>query len=470
MLRVHFCLLFLGWALTTSAQYRNMNWIFPRYQGLDFSQNPPNIIPNSKIYWAGGASSISSLSGTLLFYTDGDTIWNALHQPMLNGTGLLGSPTHSTISIPHPGNSMLYYIFTTDLYSLIDSSYGEMGYSIVDMNGDNGLGAVVLKNDTLEQENITDKIAATLNQDENSYWVMFHEIWNNIFRAYLLTPFGLQPTPVISSAGSIYWPGLDVGHGQIQFSVSGNILATSYGQQNILQMFHFDNSTGIVSDAIELTVPCAFSDCPRGLEFSKDGSKLYFTTSGLPTSSRLFQLDLSVWDSLTILNSTQLIDSIPLQSGIDVWGTLERAQDDRIYMQRSGVNYLGVINEPNNNGVTCNFVLDGLSIPQSAITLPNQLNSYHDDDVGIPETLQGSGLELYPNPTAEHLALQLPPQWAGKKLELQWHDAHGRLLKSNLLNYAPQVELEVQQFEKGMYLLSLYGDGELLGRESVVLH
>src|ERR1039457_6743487 len=65
-----------------------------------------------------GTASISDSSGNLLFYTNGQTLWNKNYQIMPNGHSLLGnwSSTQSAIFIPLPGNSRYFYLFTVDDY------------------------------------------------------------------------------------------------------------------------------------------------------------------------------------------------------------------------------------------------------------------------------------------------------------------------------------------------------------------
>jgi hypothetical protein len=62
-----------------------------------------------------GCSSISDKNGALLFYTNGQTVWNKNHEIMDNGSNLSGDPnnTQSSIIIPKPNDENTYYIFGT---------------------------------------------------------------------------------------------------------------------------------------------------------------------------------------------------------------------------------------------------------------------------------------------------------------------------------------------------------------------
>ena len=92
------------------------HWYFGTQAGLDFGTNPPVALTNGALTAFEGCATISDLNGNLLFYTNGNQVWDRSHQTMSNGTGLNGDglATQSTIIVPGPGNPNLYYIFTVD--------------------------------------------------------------------------------------------------------------------------------------------------------------------------------------------------------------------------------------------------------------------------------------------------------------------------------------------------------------------
>ena len=77
-------------------------WYFGENAGLDFNTGSVVAINNSQLNTREGCSSFSTSSGELLFYSDGTTIWNKNHTPMLNGIGLAGdaSSSQSAMIIP----------------------------------------------------------------------------------------------------------------------------------------------------------------------------------------------------------------------------------------------------------------------------------------------------------------------------------------------------------------------------------
>ena len=97
---------------------RTYHWHFGSGAGLDFSSGTPVPEANAMISDVAmgeaqeGTASISDTCGNLLFYTDGDTVWNRNNQVMPNGTGMTGcwSSTQSSLIVPQPGNDSLFYI------------------------------------------------------------------------------------------------------------------------------------------------------------------------------------------------------------------------------------------------------------------------------------------------------------------------------------------------------------------------
>ncbi|MCY7408654.1 MAG: hypothetical protein LH473_00130, partial [Chitinophagales bacterium] len=60
---------------------------------------------------------MSDTAGNLLFYKDGDTIWNKNHQMMANGFGVgCESSSNGAVIVPNPGNDSIYYLFTVDCW------------------------------------------------------------------------------------------------------------------------------------------------------------------------------------------------------------------------------------------------------------------------------------------------------------------------------------------------------------------
>ena len=89
-------LLLLFCTLNVFSQGEANFWYFGENAGLDFNSGSPVPINNGKLNTREGCSSFSDINGNLLFYSDGSTVWNKLHNPMPNGTGLKAMlPAHN---------------------------------------------------------------------------------------------------------------------------------------------------------------------------------------------------------------------------------------------------------------------------------------------------------------------------------------------------------------------------------------
>ena len=179
---------------------RTNHWYFGNGAGLDFSSGTPVAVTDGKLHTSEGSAVMSDTAGNLLFYTDGDTIWNKNHLPMSNGTGLFGcgnygSTAQAALIIPKPQNDSIFYIFTNDCFE----NQGVKGfrYSIVNIYLDNGLGSVISKNNLLFSPS-TEALAATRDSSGNGYWIMTHGYnTNNFYDFHLdLTSFKIESTSV----------------------------------------------------------------------------------------------------------------------------------------------------------------------------------------------------------------------------------------------------------------------------------
>ena len=147
-------------SLTSSAQKEANHWYFGFGAGLDFSSGTVVVDTNTNMNAGEGCSVISNSSGDLLFYTNGESVWDRNHQTMPNGMGILGNDnsTQAALIIPLPKSDSLYYIFTTE-------SSGQPGgfrYSVVDMTLNGGLGDVITgSKNTLLITPVTEQVAAT---------------------------------------------------------------------------------------------------------------------------------------------------------------------------------------------------------------------------------------------------------------------------------------------------------------------
>lgn len=261
--------------LVSQAQGEANIWYFGQNAGLDFNNGNPVALTNGQFVTDEGCATISNSSGQLLFYTDGITVYNRNHTIMVNGTGLTGHPssTQSATIVPKPGSTTLYYIFTTDNEHDPDG----FRYSIVDMDLDNGNGAVTIDKNVLVYTPTIENLGITKHANGVDYWIITHGWNSNSFIAYQLTASGLNLTPVITNIGATITGGTTdfVAAGTIKVSPSGSKLAFT-SVSDIAQLFDFNTATGVLSNVITLiTEPGEL----YGAAFSPDESLLYISNS-----------------------------------------------------------------------------------------------------------------------------------------------------------------------------------------------
>jgi gliding motility-associated-like protein len=339
-------------------------WYFGNKSGLDFNSGTPVVLSNSAMMADEGSSVICDQTGNLLFYTNGVTVWNKNHSIMFNGNGLMGhiSSTQSSLIVPHPGNSNLYYIFTTTFHGTANG----LRYSIVDLSLGGGLGAITAKNILLRTPT-TEKIIVIKHANQTDIWIVTHDFYSSNFRTFLIDGSGLNTSPIITNVG-INHGGVYIwsAQGYLTSSPQGDRIAISADFSNTWELLDFDNNTGIPSN------PITFTNYNRiyGLEFSPNGKLLYASSWINPTE--LHQFDLSGGTYTSINNSAIVLASY--NSDYQACA-LKTGPDGKIYVARAGAgsSYLGRINFPNVPGVGCNYIDNAvyLSSGSSFYGLPN---------------------------------------------------------------------------------------------------
>ena len=364
---------------TIFAQGEANIWYFGNRAGLDFNSGSPVALTDGQINTIEGCATISNSNGQLLFYTDGITVWDRSHNIMTNGTGLLGdsSSSQSAIIVPKPSSNSIYYIITVSA----EASPDGVTYSIVDMSLNGSYGDVTTdKNVQLFAAPACEKLTVVKKGNDTDYWVVIHGYGNNTFLAYSITSSGLNPIPVISNVGAL----IDVFFetlGYLKFSPDGTKLI-SCNYQDLVELFDFDNNTGIISNPRLITN--RFGN--YGAEFSPSGDIAYITTGDLNTCE-LIQYDLTA----TNIPSTAIL----LYSFDDInhqLGALQLAPDGKIYVPITYSNYVNRINNPNILGVGCNFQLNALSLGTGIgyLGLPQFIQSYFNATFSVENLCLGA--------------------------------------------------------------------------------
>lgn len=314
-------------------------WYFGSNAGIHFTSSGPVPVDDGQINTSEGCASISDAGGNLLFYTDGQSVWDKNHNVMPNGTGLLGSgtSTHSGIIVPRPGNPNDYYVFTVDQGGAANG----LQYSRVDLTLNSGNGDVVTSEKNVQLvPNTSEKVAAI--KKSNGFWVVTHLNGTDQFNAYEVTSSGVNTTPVISNTG---WPTSGFGFG-MKASPDAQKIACTFHFTDSLHLFDFNVNAGAVTADVKIGSSLPYGQM-YGLEFSPNSEILYMCSY---STSDVRQFDLTQVTAAAI-SASEVVVGASNNGG----GMLQLAKDGAIYCARNTQGVISRINDPNELGLACNW-------------------------------------------------------------------------------------------------------------------
>lgn len=335
-------------------------WYFGNRAGIDFNPlpNPPIPLDDSAMDAPEGTSTISDRNGNVIFYTDGNKVYDRTHTEIATGIG--GDPlsAQAALIVPVPGDETLYYIFTTQ--AIDGTSANELRYSLFDIKPNGGLGAVTQQNILLFAKS-TERITA------NGNWLIAHEYGNNTFRSYPITAAGIGD-PVYSSIGSDHtFKSPQAGEGYMKLGARNNVAValSNPGTSNLVELFTLVDSSGRITNyrKIDLKEP---NGQVYGVEFSPAGNKVFATLKGSPAPSAVYEYFL---DSLN-MPYLRNITPEPAQE----LGALQMGPDGQIYMAINGSNVLGTIQAVEDTTLNSPINFSGFALAagtNSRLGLPN---------------------------------------------------------------------------------------------------
>src|SRR5690554_1221653 len=333
------------------AQLEGANWYFGTYAGLDFTSGTPTPLFDGALTTGEGCSSVSDNAGNLLFYTDGQLVYDRNHNLMPNGTGLLGHPSSAMSSVicPKPGTwnpgagHFDGYIICT-----IDHGGGTNGirWSEIDMlaNGGNGEVVAATKNTHLFGTRTVEGATFMVHENGCDYWLVAKEVDNSVWRSYPVTSAGVGAISVVSNVG----PVTPVAYGSIKGSPDSDVIGIANGQAG-LQMYDFNRLTG------QLTYrygESALGNSYYSLEYSPSGRYLYYTRLSDPN---IYQVDLATTTQAAFQASRTVIGTTANTAHYYLLGALQLAPNGRIYLALMGSTFLGEITAPDLMGVNSNY-------------------------------------------------------------------------------------------------------------------
>ena len=475
-------------SLNGFAQKQADTWYFGDLAGLRFTNGVPVIITNgqttlsscSPTCHAEGSSVMSDSAGSLLFYTNGQTVWNKNHQIMPNGNNLMGhsSSSQSSLIVPKPGSKRYYYIFTTPAYQ--HNFQDGFRYSIVDICADNGKGDIIPNQKNVKiLDTIAEKLTGVLHANGSDYWIIVHKYQSSDFYAYHLSPAGITNT-VITTIGSshpaVITPTLlQQAVGPMKASPNGQKIAIVMPNPPILptivEYFDFNTTTGVLSNSVNLNLAGGPPQC-YGISFSPDNSKLYFSSLltgivGHPGWKGVFQYDLAAGNGHPDSVRASLYQVTSLTQG---YFGLQLATNGKIYIARGahGNTYLSVINSPNSPGPACGFVDSALNVGKIvSYGLPNFIDSFKyievqtgpdacETVVGIHDDVMIEN-QIWPNPFNTFIQVRNAVHF--KALDFTLFDSFGKEIFSSSVPSDGIVRFDLLEVPGGIYFYQLKETG-----------
>lgn len=265
---------------------------------INFNTSPPLIYPEKKkIDISFYAAVCSDSSGQLAFYTNGISIRDASHNVMLNGDTINPGPFWEQFkndaypngpfcfALPAPVKHNFYYLFHMGS-EIANSAFvtSPFYFSLVDMNGHNGLGEVVKKNQIILPEN-KDYIApvAVKHGNGRDWWIITGEVSTPYLYTFLLDSAGVHGP--FTTVMPYQFPGLEY-QSINAMSPDGKTYVRSDGSHG-LYIFDFDRCNGDFDNLRVLPFP--------------DQEFFGFATVFAPDSKHLY---LSSWTLVTVLDLT----------------------------------------------------------------------------------------------------------------------------------------------------------------------
>jgi len=333
------------------------NWYFGVNAAVNFNSGVPVGFTGSPLVESNSIAgvSVSDSTGNLLFFSDGQKVFNRNYTLMPNSYFLLGGSAacQSIIAVPKINDPGKFFLFTVG-YDGDPGPLVGLHYSLLNMQLDFGLGDIVpgIKNIPLPHGdsavNVLTAVRASNNKD---VWVVVLRSGKpKKYLAYHVTQLGIDTVPVISSTSlrgrlkNLNYPSI-----ALKISQNGHNLACT---DSVTEICYFNNSTGSVTP--RFTIP-QFVDGSHKIEekeFSTN-ARFFYTSCGGSNPfeyTPLFQFDCNAIDSANFMQSMQIV-------GHGVEGHMHIGPDFKIYVgsHDGGVDSLSVINNPDIQGIGCNL-------------------------------------------------------------------------------------------------------------------
>ena len=456
--------------LVSFAQMQDYSWYFGCGAGLSFKTSPPTPLLNGSFCGSEACASISDDTGRILFYSDGDKLFNIYGDTLANGNGLptylsnFGSTnTNGVLILPVPDSDSLFYVFSQNSY-VADSG---LWYNVVNPYHNALQGKLLTpKNRRLLQRYTSEKLAAVKHANGRDWWVLCHGGFGNFFEFLIRPDSILGPFEYNIGSSDI------TGNGQIAemfFSQNGSkLFKLSYAGS--IDKYDFDRCSGFISGYRQ------YGDTGWALSH-----RMYYGGSCSPNGNLIYVSTLNLYmqfDSLWQINISNeaaavwtLVWANPFQNL--VIGQHQLGPDNKIYisigtetgdtMPKTHLKKISYITNPDSVGLGCGFQFEALNLNGGLmfLSLPNSpsynlgaLPGSPCDTLGLGEPhIENSlrGVSLFPNPNSGRFTLgYFLPQGSSGKLEV-YNLLGEKVYEQELKKNSREVQINLA-LAKGIYL------------------
>ncbi len=314
-------------------------WYFgnsPENLVFDLNGRDVNLENNQQVPFGQGGSSviIDQLTGRLLFYSDGQNVYdgsNILLINALNGNATINVPVATAPVTANPGE---FYFFTNSG----NSGVNEIQYTIMDQAS----MAILSPNNSTGLVNPAEGMIIVPAGDGERFWLITQDRISFEYRVSLLDALGINPPVTYDFSADA--PGAEAAHFSFNRDSLQLAVAPKTANRNV-RILDFDPATGVLAFnqvVLNTGYDDGLGESAYDVAWSNDGSKLYISRFGSAASeANVYQYDFN--DALATPNS---ILAAPLFRSFG----LQTALDGNIYHLYQETNasplHLGRINEP----------------------------------------------------------------------------------------------------------------------------
>lgn len=451
---------------------------------LNFNNGSMEVEISNNLYWMiKQNASICNKDGELLFFTNGCAIVKENAEVMFNGdninfiddceNGFWGSQDALIIPNNYVQN---HYLVLHKQFSLEQDENGEypskLLYSIIDYEEE---GEVLEKNIFLEQERnlLSGYLTGISHINQKDWWIVNPVVNDSIFNLYLIDSIGV--TKLEDQTTSEYFnEDRSSASGTARFSPDGTKLAL-YNYYDQLHIYDFDRGTGIFSNHQKINVYPEEEIDSIEIRFSSvewsPNSRFLYTAS----TYELHQID--TWENDIESEGIRLIDVYngtedPFQTHFFL---MALGPDCRIYMTSTNGSYSNhIIHDPDELGKDCNFVQNGLKLPENYVGagLPNFPRYRVDEEEKCDNTITRiidhqiyvkEEIQVFPNPSRGGIQIDVGADLDGVYDALVY-DLEGQLVFESVWRNPSETVLDLSGLSSGTYFIELYDQEKGLPR------